>query len=283
MSVKIGHASIAENGGVYGTAGDQTGREVCTRDWYNGGWSFLAIHPDAAVRERHAKAVEAACANEKIGYSWDGRNTLYQQARTVGMDLSKIKTPCNCDCSSLQNCAAVASGAPGVSYGDNGWVTTTMEAALRKAGYAILKDKALLQSADYCVRGGIYVSSGHTVCGLGNGAKAAATLQKAGINTSSAAGAAPSPQGEGKNVVVVVPETRKTCTVTLPVIRSGNTGEDVRAAQLLLIGRGYRCGADGADGDFGPATYGAVTRFQRAKGLAADGIVGKNTWEALLI
>ena len=40
MAVKIGHASIDENGnGRGGKAGDQTGREVCTRDWYNKPWN----------------------------------------------------------------------------------------------------------------------------------------------------------------------------------------------------------------------------------------------------
>ena len=68
----------------------------------------------------------------------------------------------------------------------------------------------------------------------------------------------------------------------LPVLRRGDAGETVRAAQLLLIGRGYRCGPWGADGDFGSATYGAVYRFQRARRLAADGLVGPDTWTQLI-
>jgi peptidoglycan hydrolase-like protein with peptidoglycan-binding domain len=35
------------------------------------------------------------------------------------------------------------------------------------------------------------------------------------------------------------------------------------------------------DGDFGPGTEVAVTRFQSENGLAADGIVGPQTWGAL--
>lgn len=68
----------------------------------------------------------------------------------------------------------------------------------------------------------------------------------------------------------------------LPLLKRGCRGEAVRAAQLLLIGRGCRCGSCGADGDFGPATYGAVLRYQRARGLGADGVIGPETWRSLL-
>jgi len=68
----------------------------------------------------------------------------------------------------------------------------------------------------------------------------------------------------------------------LPTLAAGAAGEDVRAAQLLLIGRGFRCGPCGADGEFGPGTRGGVLCFQRGRGLEADGVVGAQTWRALL-
>ncbi|WNI21620.1 peptidoglycan-binding protein [Streptomyces sp. ITFR-16] len=61
---------------------------------------------------------------------------------------------------------------------------------------------------------------------------------------------------------------------------SGSTGAQVRALQQLLNEQGYPAGA--ADGGFGPATEGAVTAFQAAHGLDADGVVGPRTWTALL-
>ena len=183
MSVLIGHASISEKGTINGAKGDSTTREVCTRTWYphKKGWDFMAIHPDAAVREKHAKAIEDACANNNIGYGQGDRNTLNTLAKAVEYDLSKVGK-CNCDCSSLQNVAAVASGASGVSYGSNGWVTSNMKAKLKAAGYIIITDSKYLTSEAYCVRGAIYVkASAHTVCGLQNGSKANDTLVKAGL------------------------------------------------------------------------------------------------------
>lgn len=71
-------------------------------------------------------------------------------------------------------------------------------------------------------------------------------------------------------------------SLAIPTLRRGDSGETVRALQLLLIGRGYRCGPRGADGDFGPATQGAAESFQRGRRLSVDGIVGPATWSALL-
>ena len=290
MSVLIGHASIAETGGVTGRPGDQTGREVCTRSWWAGGWDYLALHPDPTVRERHAAAVEAACRNDNVGYSWEGRNSLYEQARAVGMDLSRIQTPCNCDCSSLQNCAAVASGAPGVTYGENGWVTTNMLGYLRAAGYKILTAPAMLQSEAFAVRGGIYVSGGHTICALEDGARASETLQAAGLSggdgTGADIGAIEDPLSQPP--ADSSPGGGASCATTLPLLRRGSGGagsplaEAVRAAQWLLIARGWGCGPDGADGDFGANTQAAVRRYQAARGLEADGIIGPATWRALI-
>lgn len=73
-----------------------------------------------------------------------------------------------------------------------------------------------------------------------------------------------------------------TDAVSYPTIKLGSKGSDVKKAQQLLIAKGYSCGAAGADGDFGAATYNAVKKFQAANGLETDGIVGAKTWAALL-
>ncbi len=61
----------------------------------------------------------------------------------------------------------------------------------------------------------------------------------------------------------------------------GDQGKKVTQAQCILAKRGYDIGSAGVDGNFGESTEAAVIGFQNAKGLDADGIVGKSTWAAL--
>lgn len=59
---------------------------------------------------------------------------------------------------------------------------------------------------------------------------------------------------------------------------SGSRGEEVKKLQKRLTEWGFPLVADGI---FGPKTEEAVEEFQKALGLRADGIVGKNTKTAL--
>lgn len=78
-------------------------------------------------------------------------------------------------------------------------------------------------------------------------------------------------------------ETKKgDYTMEMRNLKRGCKGEDVKALQILLIGRGYSCGDSGADASFGPATRKAVLKYQEAMGLEVDGVAGKNTMSSLL-
>src|SRR5918912_1193869 len=74
----------------------------------------------------------------------------------------------------------------------------------------------------------------------------------------------------------MVPGTELGGIMAEPVLRPGSTGEAVRELQLALKGLGYDPGA--VDGHFGPRTEAAVKAFQKAQGIAVDGIVGDITW-----
>ncbi|MFB7363957.1 peptidoglycan-binding domain-containing protein [Streptomyces hydrogenans] len=62
-------------------------------------------------------------------------------------------------------------------------------------------------------------------------------------------------------------------------VQSGSNGNAARAAQTQLNRYGYGLVVDGA---FGTASANAAKDFQSKHGLTADGIVGPNTWNALV-
>lgn len=64
-----------------------------------------------------------------------------------------------------------------------------------------------------------------------------------------------------------------------PVLRHGARGEAVRELQERLAALGYPPGA--VDGILGDRTSAAVLAFQADHGLDVDGVVGRQTWEAL--
>lgn len=71
------------------------------------------------------------------------------------------------------------------------------------------------------------------------------------------------------------PKTLDACIT----VKRGARGNITRLIQERLNSVGFRLGTDGI---FGGGTEDAVKVFQRNRGLGADGIVGRNTWEWLL-
>ena len=115
--------------------------------------------------------MEAACANDMIGYnqvrSWD----LYDKSKPYGWDCSKVKVASDVDCSTLvRACVAYA------LQRDIPWFSTLNEIEkLSETGeFEILRDEKYSQSPDYLLRGDILCTAtqGHTLVVLDNGAKA---------------------------------------------------------------------------------------------------------------
>ncbi|MBC8016455.1 MAG: C40 family peptidase [Sporomusaceae bacterium] len=71
---------------------------------------------------------------------------------------------------------------------------------------------------------------------------------------------------------------------TLPCAQAayhqGDQGQDIVGIQTQLNELGYNVGS--ADGDFGAATAAAVGKFQRDRGLEADGVIGMETYRAIM-
>jgi peptidoglycan hydrolase-like protein with peptidoglycan-binding domain len=74
--------------------------------------------------------------------------------------------------------------------------------------------------------------------------------------------------------------TGNTTTRVWTTAQKGNINERAKTVQYLLRARGYSITVDG---NFGTGTESVAKSFQTSKGLPSDGIVGKTTWENLIL
>lgn len=182
MSVIIGSARSNESGKLTGgAAGDQTGREVSTQNWYlhSKGWIVIRAK-DPAIREKIAKNMQAICDNNNIGYCQDHRTSLTTAAKPYGYDASKVKVKCEVDCSeAARNCVLYA----GINVGV--FTTVNERTVLKNTGkFDVLTSDKYCKSSEHLLRGDILVTrtKGHTVVALSNGSKAGTSTQEGEYN-----------------------------------------------------------------------------------------------------
>lgn len=245
--MRIGHASISENGnnGRDGKAkaGDQTGKEVCIREFYKKPWTSLLRCKDANKAEIMAKACEAICNNPNVGYDQSQRLTLHNLLVKNGYNYNNIKEPVECDCSSFMTVCAECAGIFPAYVSGNAPVTANMVKIFQATGYfEVVTDSSYINDSKNLKRGDILVGppNTHTVMALDNG------------------------------LIKTLPGK--------PVLKKGMTGNYVLEMQSKLVLHGYSISTDGK---FGPATLKALENFQKSKGLVVDGICGPATWRGL--
>lgn len=255
MAVTIGSARIDEHGKISGgAAGDQTGKELSTQNWYlhSKGWRVLRCK-DPAKAEKIAACMEWACKNALIGYDQNQRGTLYSALKALAWDLAKLKTKVETDCSGLVRvCLANA----GIFVSD---FNTSNEAArlLASGEFVELTDSKYTKKSAYLRRGDVLVtrSKGHTVVVLTNGSNA--------------------------EMNVPPPDASEPLKLGDRILKNGAVGADVLELQNALVELGYSVGSAGIDGEFGDDTEAAVKAFQRDHGLEVDGEAGEKTVAAL--
>src|SRR4029079_4105810 len=82
--------------------------------------------------------------------------------------------------------------------------------------------------------------------------------------------------GIGDNKCVTLSLVLRRRAMAEPNLQKGSTDPAVRDLQEALKALGYDPGS--IDGVFGATTDAAVKAFQQAKGISADGVVGRKTW-----
>ncbi|MBQ8508038.1 MAG: peptidoglycan-binding protein [Clostridia bacterium] len=245
MTVKIGHASSSETGKISGgAAGDQSGREVYTRNWYkhSKGWVTLRFK-DPLLAEYAAKGMEMACANDDIGYDQSQNQTLWNDVKNNNFDPSKTTKKVETDCARLVRlCVQYAVRKAGLNITIPDFYTATLVSVLMSTGLfeKLTESKYNTQDA-YLERGMIQCTKtkGHTWIILSNGSKA--TVRKA----------------EASGGIY---------------LSRGMEGDAVKALQQNLMKLGFDLPKYGADGDFGSETEEALKAFQTLVGLPVTGI-----------
>lgn len=238
----IVHASINENKQIKnGKAGDQTGKEVCTREWYSKPWAYVLRPKDPKIAERAVQAALSLAKSNKVGYDQNQRNTLYNELKKHNFDVNAI-SPCETDCSAFVTACYIVAGVSQLNYTSNAPTTSTMVKAFLSTGYfETLTDANYLKVDMFLKRGDVLVKPGaHTV------------------------------------MVAKVSNPYKEPTA---LIKKGMQGNIVKWVQWHLVRKGYLAWSE-CDGSFGPKTENAVITFQKSNNLAPDGlVVGKTRTE----
>ena len=237
MAIKIGHASIDENGKISGgRVGDQTGKEICTRTWYNKPWNVLLVCTDTELARKAADIMKAICEDNNFGYDQSQRTTGYT---SIVKNNNKIKGASGeFDCSSLVSTCYKLAGLKDIDVNNT---TRNMRTNFMKTGkFKVYTDNPHLQTDAYARVGCIYLKEGsHVIMALENGIDR--------LNP--------------------YPEPSK-------VIKKGDTGNGVKWVQFELKEAGFDVKIDGV---FGPLTDRAVRDFQSQHKIKVDGMVGPVT------
>ena len=276
-TIYVGSARQDENGAYTGgSAGDQTGKEVCTQTMYTHSKGWYILRPTSVTHaNKLAERMLAACNNDNIGYDQGNRLGII----TYGIDTT---TKTECDCSSLvRQCVKEATGT------DPGNFTTANEAT-KLTATGLFEDKISYtsQSKTPVYNGDILVTKtkGHTVIVTSGNARSSST--SSALTVDGSWGTATTKRAQtvfGTTVDGYVSGQLTSCkkyltaasTTSWKFSSSGSGSQLIKAIQKKV-------GAT-QDGKAGQATVKALQTWLNSNasaGLTVDGYMGTKTVKA---
>lgn len=145
--MKLIHASISENNnnGLDGKSkiGDQTGKEVCIRSWYEKPWEYVLRYYDSNVAKKVVSVATQLANSNYVGYSQKYRNSLYKELEKCDFDVNKYiasKVFTETDCSAFVY-AVFSCFVPDMRSNSNAPTTNTMLKFFGKHGFEVLSEK----------------------------------------------------------------------------------------------------------------------------------------------
>lgn len=272
MTIYVGSARIDEHGHAHGgSAGDQSGKEVSTQAYYKHSKGWVVLRAKSAEKaNKIAKDMLYACANHNIGYDQYQRDTLYNVAKEVGFNCSKVNKRVETDCSALVRvCCCYA----GIMVG-NFRTVNERKVLLDSGEFEDVTSKVNTSTGKGLCIGDILVTKtrGHTVVVV-KGATTRSdlvakedvkTLQKA-LNSDYKTGL----EVDGK----LGPLTKKALE------KVNIKAQDNAHPNVVKFIQG-KVGVT-KDGKYGPKTKAAVIQYQMDHKLTVDGVAGPKTLERM--
>lgn len=158
----ISHAVSDENGkSKGGKAGDQTGKEVRTQEWYcytSSPWLYVFRAKKKEQLEAIAKAAEDIVA-ANVGYDQSQRTTLFTEAQKHDFDFAKMEHATETDCSAM---VAVCCNAAGISVSKDMYTGNEKAVLMATKKFDCLDQECYTRSSQKLKRGDILLKNGHT-------------------------------------------------------------------------------------------------------------------------
>ena len=248
----------------YGTCGYKATNDLLTRKAKQYPDSYASSRTSRYKQDIAAKAVVCDCIGGAKGYAWSGGGDSMLAAIGTDKAVSNSYGSHGCPDKGANGMFTYAKS-KGMDWGVIGTLPEVIGLALYKSGHV-----------------GYYVGEGYAIEWKGFAYGCVKTKV----------------EGRGwthwyrlpfidygdADTTVNAPTTEPEPTYTLGsrLLKKGCKGADVTALQEALLKLGYSLPKYGADSDYGTETTTAVTAFQKAEGLTADGSYGDKTHAALM-
>ena len=169
--VYISHARMDENGKIDGLIpGDQTGKEIEVRPWYNSNWVYYIECTDTILAAKAAANAKQIALDSAFGYSQNTRWTGYTSIKNNNGNIKGAGG--NLDCASLVITAYIIAG---LNIKATGY-TASLKGIFEKTGkFKVYTDAAHISKCLYAKVGALYVrprtaeSGGHVCIVLNDG------------------------------------------------------------------------------------------------------------------
>lgn len=162
-----------------------------------------------------------------------------------------------------------------LTLGSTGVAVSKLQDDLRVVGFYTAATTGIYDQATETAVINFQKSQGLTPDGIAGTKTLTALTKLGGVAPSNPGTFSPDPSN---NPAPKTSESRVPLNPTI-TLQLDSRGEDVRTLQMKLAQLGYYTG--GITGVFEDKTYDAVVRFQKDRGLNADGLVKVDTWEEL--